>query len=54
MGFLLLMLKRYVINGELSYSHLMRGGKIFDPCNIDEIAATVKIIEICEVSAHYE
>ena len=29
-------------------------GKLFDPCNIDEIAATVKIIEICEVSAHYE
>lgn len=26
----------------------------FDPCHIDEIAATVKIVEIREVSAHYE
>lgn len=26
----------------------------FDPCHIDEIAAEVKIIEIREVSAHYE
>ena len=29
-------------------------GKIFDPCNIDEVASIVKIIEISEVSAHYE
>ncbi len=28
--------------------------KPFNPCNIDEIAATVKIVEIKEVSAHYE
>ena len=27
---------------------------IFDPCNIDEIAAIVRIVEIKEVSAHYE
>lgn len=27
---------------------------IFDPCNIDEIAAIVKVVEIKEVSAHYE
>ena len=27
---------------------------VFDPCNIDEIAAVVRIIEIREVSAHYE
>ena len=27
---------------------------VFDPCNIDEIAAIVKIVEIREVSAHYE
>ena len=27
---------------------------IFDPCNIDEIATIVKIVEISEVSAHYE
>ena len=27
---------------------------VFDPCNIDEIAAVVKIVEIREVSAHYE
>ncbi|MCD8022312.1 MAG: type II toxin-antitoxin system RelE/ParE family toxin [Lachnospiraceae bacterium] len=26
----------------------------FVPCNIDEIAAVVKIVEIREVSAHYE
>ena len=26
----------------------------FDPCHIDEIAAIVKIVEIREVSAHYE
>lgn len=26
----------------------------FDPCNIDEIAASVKIVEITEVSKHYE
>ena len=28
--------------------------KAFDPCNIDEIAAVVRIVEIREVSAHYE
>lgn len=28
--------------------------EIFDPCHIDEIAAIVKIVEIREVSAHYE
>ena len=28
--------------------------KKFEPCYIDEIAAKVKIIEIREVSAHYE
>lgn len=27
---------------------------VFDPCNIDEIASVVKIIEIREVSAHYD
>ena len=26
----------------------------FDPCNIDEIASVVTIVEIKEVSAHYE
>lgn len=26
----------------------------FDPCNIDEIAGMVKIVEIREVSKHYE
>ena len=26
----------------------------FDPCHIDEIAAIVKIVEIREVSVHYE
>lgn len=29
-------------------------GKIFNPCNIDEIASIVKTLEISEVSAHYE
>ena len=28
--------------------------QIFDPCHIDEIAAVVRIVEIKEVSAHYE
>ncbi len=28
--------------------------EIFDPCHIDEIASTVRIVEIREVSAHYE
>ena len=28
--------------------------EIYDPCHIDEIAAVVKIVEISEVSAHYE
>lgn len=28
--------------------------KPFDPCNIDEIADTVKVVEIVEVSKHYE
>ncbi len=28
--------------------------EIFDPCNIDEIADTVTIVEIREVSPHYE
>ncbi len=29
-------------------------GKPYDPCNIDEIAGMVRIIEITEVSKHYE
>lgn len=28
--------------------------KPYDPCNIDEIASCVKIVEIVEVSKHYE
>lgn len=28
--------------------------KQFNPCNIDEIASVVRIVEIREVSAHYE
>ena len=28
--------------------------KAFDPCNIDEIASVVEVVEIREVSAHYE
>jgi proteic killer suppression protein len=28
--------------------------KAFDPCDIDKIAAVVRIVEIREVSAHYE
>ena len=28
--------------------------KPFDPCHIDEIASIVRIVEIREVSAHYE
>lgn len=28
--------------------------KIFTPCHIDKIAAVVKIVEVMEVSAHYE
>ena len=27
---------------------------VFEPCNIDEIAAVVRIVEVREVSAHYE
>ena len=27
---------------------------VFEPCNIDEIAEIVKIVEVREVSAHYE
>ena len=27
---------------------------IYDPCNIDEIAGNVRIVEITEVSKHYE
>ena len=27
---------------------------VYDPCHIDEIAGVVKIVEIREVSAHYE
>lgn len=33
---------------------LDENGKVFDPCNIDEIADSVEIVEIREVSAHYE
>lgn len=29
-------------------------GEPFVPCNIDEIASSVKIVEISEVSKHYE
>lgn len=28
--------------------------EVFDPCNIDEIASIVRIVEIREVSSHYE
>ena len=28
--------------------------QVFDPCNIDKIASAVHIVEIREVSAHYE
>ena len=28
--------------------------KAYNPCNIDEIAGIVKIVEITEVSKHYE
>ena len=28
--------------------------QVFDPCNIDKIASAVQIVEIREVSAHYE
>lgn len=28
--------------------------QVFDPCNIDETASAVQIVEIREVSAHYE
>lgn len=33
---------------------LDESGEEYNPCNIDEIAGTVKIVEITEVSAHYE
>lgn len=29
-------------------------GQPFDPCNIDELAAVVRVVEIREVSPHYE
>lgn len=28
--------------------------EVYDPCHIDQIASTVKIVKIMEVSAHYE
>lgn len=33
---------------------LDRNRQPYDPCNIDEIAGIVKIVEITEVSKHYE
>ncbi|MDI9470470.1 MAG: hypothetical protein QM296_09720 [Bacillota bacterium] len=33
---------------------LDKNEEIFDPCHIDEIAAFEKIVEIKEVSPHYE
>lgn len=33
---------------------LDENGKQFSPCNINEIASIVRIVEIKEVSAHYE
>ena len=33
---------------------LNENGEVYDPCNIDEIAEKVRIIEIAEVSKHYE
>ena len=33
---------------------LDKNGEPFDPCHIDKIADTVTIVEIREVSAHYE
>ncbi len=31
-----------------------KDNKPYEPCNIDELAGTVKIVEIKEVSPHYE
>lgn len=33
---------------------LDENGEEYEPCNIDEISGTVKIVEIEEVSPHYE
>lgn len=33
---------------------LDENGMVFDPCHIDKIADIVKVVEIREVSAHYE
>lgn len=33
---------------------LNEGKQPYDPCNIDEVAESVKIVEITEVSKHYE
>lgn len=33
---------------------LNRDKQPYDPCNIDEIAEYVRIVEITEVSRHYE
>jgi len=32
----------------------IKDNKPYEPCNIDELAGTVKIVEIKEVSPHYE
>lgn len=29
-------------------------GRVFEPCHIDKVAASVRIVEVTEVSAHYE
>ena len=33
---------------------LNEAGEYYDPCNIDEISGMVRIVEIAEVSKHYE
>ena len=33
---------------------LDENNKVYDPCHIDEIAKIVRVVEIKEVSAHYE
>mgnify|MGYP000111010160 FL=1 len=36
------------------YSALDENEEPYDPCNIDEIAGVVRIVEVKEVSNHYE
>ena len=53
-GFFAIDVKSKIDKWRIILQPLDENETVFDPCNIDEIASYVRIVEISEVSAHYE